>query len=162
MIETIEDPAIVTDPDVQQFLQLWFDAHVNGRAPGKEFLDPLRLRFLLGSLSLLEVHKNPLRFRYRLVGTDIVQRLGVELTGKWLDDHPDPSFRPFLLQGATIVYRESKPVYSYADLRTLGQDWRLEVVAVPLLGPDGTVAFVGAGQSIPPFRMDRAPGQTHD
>lgn len=62
--------------------------------PGKDFLDPLRLRFLLGSLSLLEIQRQPLRFRYRLVGTDIVQRPGMELTGKWLDDHPE---RPFVL-----------------------------------------------------------------
>lgn len=122
--------------------------------PGKEFLDPLRLRFLLGSLSLLEVQREPLRFRYRLVGTDIVHRLGMELTGRWLDEHPDPHMRPFLVQGATMVYREGKPGYCRAQTRTMGEDCLMELVAVPLLGSDGKIGYIGAGQTFPPGKQD--------
>lgn len=150
IIELISDPARITDGNVRQFLKFWLAAHRDGRMPGKEFLDPLRLRFLVGSLSLLEVQREPLRFRYRLVGSDIVQRLSMELTGKWLDDHPDPHMRPYLIQGATMVYREAKPAYCRARTRTMGEDWLLELVAVPLLGPDGKIAYIGAGQSFPP------------
>lgn len=153
------DAESVQDSNVRQFLQLWFDARAAGQTPGKEFLDPLRLRFLLGSLSLLEVHTDPLRFRYRLVGTDIVERLGHELTGKWLDEHPDPNLRPFLLKGATMVHHAAMPLYAHVKSRTLGQDWLLEVVAVPLFGPDGEVAYIGAGQSFPPYKSERPLGQ---
>lgn len=149
----------VQDSNVRQFLQLWFDSRNSGQMPGKEFLDPLRLRFLLGSLSLLEVHHDPLRFRYRLVGTDIVERLGHELTNKWLDEHPDPAWRPFLLKGATMVHHAAMPIYAHVQSRTLGYDWLLEVVAVPLFGPDGEVAYIGAGQSFPPYKSERPVGQ---
>lgn len=159
VIKVITDTTGLQDSNLRQFVQLWLDAHVDGRGPGKEFLDPLRLRFLLGSLSLLEVEKAPLRFRYRLVGTDIVQRLGIELTGKMLDDHPDGNIRPFLLQGASMVCREAKPVYAYVDTRTMGYDWRLEVVALPLFSPNGDVAFIGAGQSFPPYKSERPADQ---
>ena len=154
VLRTITDSAQIRDASVRQFLDLWLAAHRDGRPPGKDFLDPLRLRFLLGSLSLLEVQKQPLRFRYRLVGTDIVQRLGMELTGKWLDDHPDKTLRPYLVQGAAMVYREGKPGYCRAQTRTLGIDWLLELVAGPLLGPDGEIAYIGAGQSFPPGKSD--------
>lgn len=154
----ISDAGKIQDSNLRQFLQLWHNAHVDGQAPGKDFLDPLRLRFLLGSLSLLEVQSAPLRFRYRLVGTDIVQRLGHELTGKFLDEHPDPALRPFLVKGATMVQHTATPIYGHVKARTLGQDWLLEVVAVPLLGPDGEVAFIGAGQSFPPGKAE-APGR---
>lgn len=157
-LEFITDPNRVRDANVRQFLELWQAAHVDGRAPGKSFLDPLRLRFLLGSLSLLEVEPDPLRFRYRLVGTDIVQRLGHELTGKWLNEHPDAALRPFLIKGATMAHHAAMPVYGHVKARTLGQDWLLEVVAVPLLGPAGDVAFIGCGQSFPPGKAD-APGR---
>lgn len=156
-LELISDPARIGDSNVRQFLELWLAAHRDGRPPGKEFLDPLRLRFLLGSLSLLEVQREPLRFRYRLVGTDIVQRLGMELTGKWLDDHPDKALRSFLIEGAAMVYREGKPGYCRAQTRTLGEDWLLELVAVPLLGPDGEIAYIGAGQTFPPGKFDTLP-----
>ncbi|MFN4164220.1 MAG: PAS domain-containing protein [Ferrovibrio sp.] len=158
-LEFISDAGRIQDSNVRQFLQLWFDAGGSGSLPDKSFLDPLRLRFLLGSLSLLEVQPDPLRFRYRLIGTDIVQRLGYELTGKWLDEHPDPTIRPFILKGATMVYHAARPVYGHAQARVLGEDWLLEVVAVPLFGPDGEVAFIGAGQSFPPGKSERPPGQ---
>lgn len=153
-LDFIKQAGEVQDSNVRQFLQLWFEARSNGKVPGKDFLDPLRLRFLLGSLSLLEVQADPLRFRYRLVGTDIVQRLGHELTGHWLDEHPDPAWRPFLLKGATMVHHAAMPVYGHVQARTLGMDWLLEVVAVPLFGPDGEVAYIGAGQSFPPYKTE--------
>lgn len=153
-LDFARDAGDVQDSNVRQFLQLWFDARANGEMPGKDFLDPLRLRFLLGSLSLLEVQPDPLRFRYRLVGTDIVQRLGHELTGHWLDEHPDQAWRPFLLKGATMVHHAAMPVYGHVQARTMSMDWLLEVVAVPLFGPDGEVAYIGAGQSFPPYKSE--------
>lgn len=158
-LEFISDAGRIQDSNVRQFLQLWFDAGGSGSPPDKGFLDPLRLRFLLGSLSLLEVQPDPLRFRYRLIGTDIVQRLGYELTGKWLDEHPDPTIRPFILKGATMVFHAARPVYGHAQARVLGEDWLLEVVAVPLFSPDGEVAYIGAGQSFPPGKAERPLGQ---
>ncbi|WP_374466066.1 PAS domain-containing protein [Ferrovibrio sp.] len=158
-LDFASDAGRIQDSNVRQFLQLWLAARDAGPLPDKSFLDPLRLRFLLGSLSLLEVQPDPLRFRYRLIGTDIVQRLGYELTGKWLDEHPDPTIRPFILKGATMVFHAAKPVYGYAQARVLGEDWLLEVVAVPLFGPDGEVAYIGAGQSFPPGKAERPPGQ---
>ena len=149
-IEPISDPAGIGDPNVRRFLTLWLEAHRNGRPPGKEFLDPLQLRFLLGSICLLEVQKQPLRFRYRLVGTDIVRRLDMEMTGKWLDEHPDKALRPFLVDGAAMVYRNASPGYCRASTRTLGRDWLLELVAVPLLGADGSIGYIGTGQTFPP------------
>jgi hypothetical protein len=154
VLEFISDASKIHDANVRQFLQLWQNAHVDGKAPSKEFLDPIRLRFLLGSLSLLEVNPEPLRFRYRLVGTDIVERLGHELTGKWLEDHPDPAFRPFLMKGASMAYHAAMPIYGHVKARAFGEDWLLEVVGVPLLGPDGEVAYIGAGQSFPPGKQD--------
>jgi hypothetical protein len=161
VIESIADTSRVVDPNVRQFLDLWFTEVNAGRRPGKDFFDPLRLRFLLGSLSLLDVEKDPLRFRYRVVGTDIVQRLGLELTGKLLDDHPNPTFRPLLIQGCRMVYHTGKPVYGRIDTRALGTDWKLEVTAVPLFTPDGRVGWIGAGQTFPPDKLERQPGQTN-
>ena len=159
VIEAIADAGRVADLNVRQFLSLWFAEMDAGRRPGKDFFDPLRLRFLLGSLSLLDVEKDPLRFRYRVVGTDIVQRLGVELTGKLLDDHPNQTFRPLLIQGCRVVYHTGRPVYGSLDTRALGLDWHLEVAAVPLFRPDGSVGWIGAGQTFPPDRLERQPGQ---
>ena len=159
VIEAISNTDRVADLNVRQFLDLWFAEMKAGRPPGKDFFDPLRLRFLLGSLSLLDVETDPLRFRYRVVGTDIVQRLGFELTGKLLDDHPNKTFRPLLIQGCRVVYHTGRPVYGSLDTRALGLDWHLEVAAVPLFRSDGSVGWIGAGQTFPPDRLERSPSR---
>ena len=41
---------------------------------------------LLPRLWLLDVFRNPLRFRYRLVGTDLIRSMQREVTGMWLDE----------------------------------------------------------------------------
>lgn len=155
-IEFIDDASRIRDANVRQFLELWRAAHIDGRAPDKSFLDPLRLRFLLGSLSLLEAEPNPPHFRYRLIGTDIVRRLGLDLAGKGIDQYPDDVLRPFLIKGVTMVHRAARPVYAYVKARTHSQDWLLEVVAVPLLGADGEVTHIGSGQSFPPGKTEQS------
>ncbi|MCW0234532.1 MAG: PAS domain-containing protein [Ferrovibrio sp.] len=77
-------------PALQQ-LQVYWDKKRAGRPyPERADIDPLELRFIIGSLILVDVEPMPLRFRYRLFGTDIAQRQGFDMTGKYLDQHPWP------------------------------------------------------------------------
>jgi hypothetical protein len=49
---------------------------------------------LLPRLWLLDVQREPLRFRYRLAGTAIVRFLRREVTGAWLDEVHRETFVP--------------------------------------------------------------------
>jgi hypothetical protein len=52
---------------------------------------------LLPHMWMVEVYRDPLRFRYRLVGTHIVLSVGRELTGGWLDEvQPETVINPML------------------------------------------------------------------
>ena len=63
------------DHPLLQRLHAYWDGKRNGRVyPGREVIDPLELRFMLGNLILLDVEPEPLRFRYRLFGTEIARR----------------------------------------------------------------------------------------
>jgi hypothetical protein len=35
---------------------------------------------------MMDVHRDPLRFRYRLLGTEQVTAMGRDFTGRWLDE----------------------------------------------------------------------------
>src|SRR3546814_14368889 len=59
------------------------------------------MRPWLGNLSLVEVRHDPLRFRFRLCGSSVVDRIGLDLTGGDLDAIPDESYR--LRVGAEFV-----------------------------------------------------------
>ena len=87
-------PALQLDkPALRQLYAYWDDKRARRAYPAREDIDPLELRFILGCLLLLDVERSPaLRFRYRLFGSEIAQRQGLDMTGKYADEHPWPEF----------------------------------------------------------------------
>ncbi len=73
-------------PLVRRFYEYWRDAAPPGRLPGRQHIAPEEIVPLLSRLWILDVFRDPLRFRYRLVGTDITRSVQRELTGQWLDE----------------------------------------------------------------------------
>lgn len=71
---------------VRLILQYWQDAFPGALLPGRQNIDPVQLKSLLGNIWLVDVQRNPLRFRYRVVGTRIVAYLGQDATGQWMDE----------------------------------------------------------------------------
>lgn len=150
IIEVVSDPSHIQDPNIRRFFGLWLDACQGDPKPDKSFIDPFRLRFMIGSIVLLEVHENPLRFRYRLVGTDIVDRVGVELTGKWLEEHPDSERMPLVRQTFTLAVTSRQAVHTRVPLSIDGEPWQYEGVIVPLFGGGERVTHLGGAQTFPP------------
>jgi hypothetical protein len=56
------------------------------RLPGRQHFDPVDVPQALASVWLLDVHREPFRLRYRLMGTNVVTTLGEDLTGRWMDE----------------------------------------------------------------------------
>lgn len=73
-------------PAVRRFYEYWRSVAPPGRLPGRQHILPEDIVPLLSRLWMLDVFRNPLRFRYRLVGTDITRSVRRELTGSWLDE----------------------------------------------------------------------------
>jgi len=64
----------------------WDGKRADGRLPGRRHIDPSEIPHLLPALFLVDVSAGPpRRFRFRLVGTQIVFVEG-EITGKHLDE----------------------------------------------------------------------------
>lgn len=89
-----QTPAIQLDkPALQQLYAYWDDKRAGRPYPKREDIDPLELKFILGCLLLLDVERKPvLRFRYRLFGSEIAHQQGLDMTGKYADEHPWPAF----------------------------------------------------------------------
>jgi hypothetical protein len=68
---------------VRTLYEYWCSITPPGRLPGRQHFDPLDVPTLLPNLWLVEVHRNPLRFFYRLVGSRIEEFAGERLTGLW-------------------------------------------------------------------------------
>jgi len=64
----------------------WSRIRGQRRMPARADFDPLHVRFALGYLSLIDVHRDPLRFYFRLDGTKQVELFGVDCTQRYLDE----------------------------------------------------------------------------
>jgi hypothetical protein len=83
---------------VAQCHDYWRRIAPPGRLPGRQHVWPGDMVPYLPHVWLLDVVREPLRFRYRLIGTAEVRVLGTDLTGRWLDEvhgetWDDPSVR---------------------------------------------------------------------
>jgi hypothetical protein len=84
-------------PQCRAFYDYWLTISPPGRLPGRQHVSPFEIVPLLPRVWMLDVVHNPLRFRYRLVGTGEVRTLGREVTGQWIDEaHPEFLTNPSL------------------------------------------------------------------
>jgi hypothetical protein len=85
-----EQPPESADPRVRQLYAYWLGIHPEGGGlPGRQHVDATAIPNLLPHLWLVDIETEPLRFRYRLFGTEHVNVIGSDLTGRWIDEaHP--------------------------------------------------------------------------
>jgi hypothetical protein len=81
----------------KQLYDYWQRKRGTRPMPARCDIDPLELKGVLGWVLLLDVERPPLRFRFRLIGSEITTIRGVDLTGKYLEDSVSSS-RDILLR----------------------------------------------------------------
>jgi len=147
--QIVEDTGIILDDRLRQLHSLWLAAHFDGRPPPRAFIDPIALRFVIGSLLLFEVAEPGPRYRYRLVGTDVVDHLGMELTGLWLEDHPDHDRLGDIIQVLTLAWQTGQAVSFHYKLKLFDEKWRCESLVLPILDTPGEMPVILAAQIFP-------------
>jgi hypothetical protein len=79
------DPPQIGSPRIHRFHDYWNARRREGHAvPLRAAFDPAELRELLPNIVIIEVEHEPLRFRYRLVGTRVVEFNKQDFTGLYL------------------------------------------------------------------------------
>jgi hypothetical protein len=97
-------------PKIKQLYAYWRSVHPPAGLPGRQHVDPVAIPGLLPHLFMVDVEGPPLRFRYRLVGTDYVRMMGHDLTGKYLDE-VHPGFQGLVRQHYIDVVEKHVPAY---------------------------------------------------
>ena len=99
-------------PDVRVVYDLWAGKRGDRALPARGDLDPVEIPpHLLPGILLIDVNRDPLRFRYRLVGTRDVQRRGNDPTGLDVTEgHYGPSPQR-ALETYGYVAGQAKPLY---------------------------------------------------
>jgi len=125
-------PDAIKHPALRQLYHYWLDKRGDRVMPAPDEIDPVELKFILGNLMLIDVTHDPLDFTMRLHGTNLVQRTGVDLTGKGEKDAPSPGTARIAVGDFTYVVENREPFHR--ELNQLIDDsmWRYEGLALPL------------------------------
>lgn len=132
----------IADESLRRLYAYWQDKRAGGRLPTRHDIDPLELRFALGWMNLVEVHHDPLRFRFRLHGTMLAAYTGHEMTGLFLDDHPDPEHRVFLARTWAETVDRQEPMHHIHDRSLNGRQQHYESLRLPFSSDGRTVDFL--------------------
>src|SRR5512144_3286222 len=80
------DASRVTSPRLAKFHEYWRSKCAAGALPQRAAIDPVESPRLLPYLVIAEIEREPMRVRYRLVGTRLVEANGSNYTNRYLDE----------------------------------------------------------------------------
>lgn len=128
-------PETVSQPRLRRMLDYWQGLRRDGALPARGDIDPLDFPWMLGSVSLVEVHEGDngsRRYRVRLVGTRTTERFGYETGGRWLDELPEPDYAAHITAMFDEVVRRACPMVERPDMMIDGRIYNYEVLRLPL------------------------------
>jgi hypothetical protein len=127
-------------PKVKAILDYWLSIHPEHGLPGRQHFDPRDIPELLSNVWLIDVMQDPLRFRFRLFGTRIVEYAGEDNTGKWVDEQW-PDFDADIFE-ALIETRQPSWSRGPSLFRPEKDYYELERVRLPLAQDGETVDMI--------------------
>lgn len=156
-------PALVDipEPELAAFYDYWRGKRKGGAWPSRAEIDPTELRELLPHLLIADVLDGGHDFRFRLMGTHLTDRIGLDATGRnFRDFEGDRGFGDFMSGVHRQTLNWGVPVYGGGQLKTAyGTEHVCRRVMCPL-SEDGTridkiiscVRFVHGGIDAEPAR----------
>ena len=146
--------AVIDEPRLLRLLDYWLSKRPGNRLPGRADIDPIDMPFILGNLILVDIEPDPFRVRYRLVGTNVTSLLGLNATGRYLDEHPDATFRVKAREDYHQVATSGEPAAVRHNTTMDGRVRHYQVLLLPLAADGRRVDMIMVGQCFdmePPF-----------
>lgn len=125
----------LTDQRLIEFYDYWRSLRGGRRMPARRDLDPLQMpRGYLPDLMLIEVAGAPRRYRYRLVGTHVVEASGEDRTGRYFDDVAFFTINPAVVRQYDAVADSGQPLHSFEPFTNLqtGDTYEVDRLLLPL------------------------------
>jgi hypothetical protein len=136
----------VYHPELRQLHGYWLAKKGERLAPARSDISPAEMRSFLPHVFLLEVVGTPRRFRFRLTGTEVVDRYGEELTGRFLDEIDLDEVGSEIIGEYERATREVRPVCSRWNYKKGdGHFLRYERLILPLSTDGQTVDMLLCG-----------------
>jgi len=131
--------ATITDDALRRLYQYWNEKRGSRRFPARRDIDPLDFAYVLGWVTLVDVTYNPTRFRFRLYGSELAHRTGLDLTGTYADQHPNREFGAMLQRSWREVVDRGEPVCVRYDLVVDNRQQPWEALRMPMSSDGKTI-----------------------
>jgi hypothetical protein len=120
----------------------WDRKRAGRRMPARADIDPIDIRDWMPSIIFCEVEPEPLRFRYRLIGTRLTELVHRDATGRYIDeslygDNVEVVKGPFL-----EAYQTRAPVALRGRLKWGNVERAVAALSLPLSNDGETVNMV--------------------
>lgn len=129
----------ITSPLIAEIDAHWSRLRGGRPMPRRDEIDPVDLANWLPYISIMELHYDPFRVRYRVVGTEVARITGGDFSNRWLDE-TDWGAQAIELNRLLYVKvaETGRPLYGLSKTSFAGrEDWIFEWVLLPLSN-DGT------------------------
>jgi hypothetical protein len=131
---------------LRKLLAYWLEKKGDRPAPIRTDIDPVEIKALLPHVGLVDIERLPLRFRFRLAGTEIAKGYGLELTGRYLDeldlnDHQHEILQEYIRAGESGEPSCSTLEYTRKD----GRHIRYERMVLPLSSDGKSIDMLVGG-----------------
>ncbi|MGO8917074.1 MAG: PAS domain-containing protein [Stellaceae bacterium] len=100
------------DPLLRELYAYWRLKRAARRMPPRRQIDPTEVPRLLPHLVISESVEDGRRFRYRLAGTAIARAIGIDPTGRCVEEVANGSYRDYINELHRAVWRERVPVFA--------------------------------------------------
>jgi len=99
---------------MQDIYQYWLDIKGDKPMPSRADLHPEDIPGLLPHLALVDVEPENKRYKYRLMGSESVRALGIDPTGRYLDEAP--KIELLLKKNYDWLVKEKRPYFVFDKL----------------------------------------------
>jgi hypothetical protein len=112
----------------------WLAKRGARRMPSRRDIDPTEIPRLLRNVMLIDVLHDPIRFRYRLVGTNVVDATGENRTSKCFDSVDFFAANPIVREQYAAAVTTGEPVHSLEPFYRLDtrREYAVERLMLPL------------------------------
>jgi hypothetical protein len=154
------DIAQITSPRIHRLNDYWERQKVirGGPLPHRSDIAPDQIRDLLPNTMIVDVERDPLRFRYRLVGTRVVEYNGIEFTGRYLGEIGWPEEQDLFDSYVEVVEKRRPSFGALAWELLLGGYGRCEFARFPLSEDGQDVSQILAMEDYDFPRLEAFPG----
>lgn len=130
----------LTSPVNRASFAYWSSKHDGDALPGRANVDPLEMRAFLVNIVLLDVLRDPLDFRYRLIGGVVRHHLSADLRGQSMRQISHQAPPSIIFESCRQVVDSSQPLSSAIPYVGPHKDFRAaEDLILPLASDGRTV-----------------------